>query len=110
MVSRLKLSSSVDKRCSRLQDDQLPDCRRYGSYPEIALDEVIEANRRRTWTINALIVHVDWNEVERRACGAMRPKGAGRKRRCYMQDTWGQASAFRVAGTCMGTRKLLVRR
>src|SRR5271156_1597330 len=53
MASRLKLSRSLDKRRSRLQDGQLPDCRRYGSYPETVLDEVIEANRRPTWTINA---------------------------------------------------------
>ena len=54
MASRLKLSRSLYKRRSRLQDGQLPDCRRYGSYPETVLDEVIEANCRGTWTINAL--------------------------------------------------------
>jgi hypothetical protein len=59
MVSRLKLSRSLKKRRSRLQDGQLPDRRRYGSYPETVLDEVIEANRRRTWTINAVIGNYD---------------------------------------------------
>jgi hypothetical protein len=34
-----------------------------GSYPETAFEEVIEANRRGTWTINALIGNLkywDW--------------------------------------------------
>jgi hypothetical protein len=62
MVSRLELSHSLKKRRSRLQDGQLPDRRRYGSYPETVLDEVIEANRRRTWTINAVTGQVKFEQ------------------------------------------------
>jgi len=32
--------------------------RLYGSYPETVFEEVIEAIRRRTWTINALFIQL----------------------------------------------------
>jgi hypothetical protein len=36
--------------------EYFPDGRLQGSYAETAFEEVIEANRRGTWTINAAVI------------------------------------------------------
>jgi len=38
------------------------DSRLYGSYPETTFEVVVEANRRGTWTINALTGEVESGE------------------------------------------------
>jgi hypothetical protein len=49
--------SSSDQHPNVHKTELFPPGRLYGSYPETAFEEVIEANRRGTWTINAVIVH-----------------------------------------------------